>query len=275
MTLATALQQGWTEPGDNPRAQQWAIAERLEQELRRQSPADWLDRLCGASPNIFDHTMLLLMRFANPQELSELFRLAEENRHAQSSASLQQGLRKWRQKLITPTPCLFSTQTNFRRTEIQAPSHTLLHYTYRVDGRSDPTSERGLMIGFHGVAGMLMAPTACILNALAAMQHDLLIIRWPPFSGSHEQELALIEATEQHLRQDFAAELPRAVTLGVSACALPSLALGLQLGLQLGLKRSVPVRNRALAGKLLGPVPHRCRRRPGTNRCSRVASMAP
>lgn len=244
MALVTALQQWWTERGGSDGAQRpaagerrSAAAERLELELRRQSPADWLDRLCSASRNMVDHTMLLLMRFASPQELSDLFTLAEEDERAQASASLQQGLSGWRQTLITLTPDLFSPQPLFRRTEIQASGHSLLHYSLQADAVADPASRRGLVIGTHGRAGMLMAPTACILKALAGMQHDLLIIRWDPYSGSVEQESALIEAIERHLRQAFAAELPRAISLGTSAGALPSLALALQLGL----KRAVAV----------------------------------
>lgn len=238
MAQVTPLKQWWSERGQRTGAQRQAASERLEQELRSQSPADWLDRLCAASRNILDHTMLLLMRFASPQELGELFRLAAEDSRAQASASLQQGLNGWRQTLLTLTPDLFSAQPLFRRTEIQqAPGHSLLHYTLRADAVADPSSGRGLVIGTHGRAGMLMAPTACILNVLAAMQHDLLIVRWDPCSGGLDQDSALIEAIEHHLRQAFAAELPRAVSLGTSAGALPSLALALRLGL----KRAVAV----------------------------------
>lgn len=199
--------------------------EDLEYILRKESPEEWSIRLQEASSNKFNLIKVMLCRFATDSQIRALFeKLTIKDtsnnvfKKLLANKAGNNSILSWKQKLIDRTPSLFSQQSNYILNELQWEDHKLLYY--KTTNKSN--NKTRTLIGFAGDAGMLMAPTSCILSILSPFQYDLILIR-RLYKGTYfEGKGRLLSSIHKHLEAILGDNLDHSIMLGTSSGGLPA-----------------------------------------------------
>ncbi|MCP9928331.1 hypothetical protein [Cyanobium sp. CH-040] len=205
----------------------------LEEELLQESPQQWYERIRAVdSNNLVNLHRMVINRFATPAELQACL---EAHRR---DGSPWPSMRNWEFQASTFVPGLIDEPQPIRRHRWEAAGFHFYAYGHETAG-----TERPCLIGLPGDYGLLMAPGPFVIEALARLGWDLILVR----RQRRESFLAGDGARLLELSDALQATLPgisgslgagdgrRCAVLGSSTGALAALVLAEQLGARRGI----------------------------------------
>jgi hypothetical protein len=201
--------------------------EDLEATLCGESTSRWAERCEAASQNEFHRVLLVLARHATNDQFRDLFSQLDHVRFPHREQLLY-----WRRTLAKFTPSLFSSGSRYRRRHSDRNDHRLILFSCQA--RPSRPTQAATIIAFTDKSGLLMAPVPCILQALAANGHDLVVIRRRWKTSYLDDDGRLLGSIREHLRSTLRGRLQRSLTLGSSQGGLAALCTAHALGLRLG-----------------------------------------
>lgn len=197
----------------------------LEEQLRKETPKQWLHRLSGASTNEFNMLQIILARFATNTQIKRVLTRLDKQNNAED-------LRRWKQTLRRLAPSVFSSTRRYRLSELDSADYFLLHYT-ACDNQS--TQGRPTIVGFTGSAGLLMAPISCILAILGQAGYDLIVVRRRFRTSYFEKEGELLLSIAKDLLDILKEEIKIYTILGTSNGGLAAIHMAHMLRCPLGI----------------------------------------
>lgn len=208
----------------------------LELELMNEPVTKWKQRFTGRSYNVCNMLMIALCRHATDKEIQQTFNRRKRDvlvRNLLSGKvvnfrSEYHHVIEWKKKLNRLEPKLFEKEGSYEKTIHAGENYWLIHY----QSKKNINKKRATIIGFTGIAGMLLAPTACILVGLDESEQDLIIVR-RSYRHSHflSNELILKKIID-HLFLILGESLYAATTFGTSGGGLAALCFGQMLELR-------------------------------------------
>lgn len=206
----------------------------LEQELRQEQPQEWAARFKGASQNGCNRLFIILARHATNSQIHQLLQILDNNATGQAES-----INHWRKTLLRFAPNFFSNCNDYHIQNSYQKEHWLTHYSSiehkQQRRRKQP---RSTIIALTGSSGLLMAPIACVIAALANHDYDLIVIRRRFKTGYFEKNGELLRLISEHLKAKRGENLCQSIMLGTSNGGLAALymahALELPLGIAIG-----------------------------------------
>jgi hypothetical protein len=201
----------------------------LEEQLRIETPKQWLQRLTAANTNEFNMLQIVLARFATNTQIRRVLTRLDKANNAVSS-------RKWKQTFRRLAPSVFKSKTRYRLIELDSTDYFFLHYT-AVTGVSKEAlpKRRPTIVGFTGSAGLLMAPISCVLAVLGQVEYDLIVVRRKYRWSYFEREGRLLLSIANDLLKILGEEIDATVTLGTSNGGLAAIHMAHMLRCSLGI----------------------------------------